>query len=343
MKKNNNWVSYKRLKESVTIEQILRRYGLWDTLKPAGKSIVGCCPIHHGTNPRQFTVNPEKNIFNCFGDCQKGGNILDLVAGLEGCEIKEAALKIKNWFLPAGMDHSEPTGRVADSAPFQQKDTQLVREENDGSDSPVSETEAVENKPLTFRLRTVPDHPFFVERRISPETVAHFGLGFCNKGMMADRIVIPINNEAGELVAYGGRAVTAEMAALEKYKLPPGLNKMALVYNLDRQADGVKTLVVVESFLSVFRLYQAGFEQVVTCLGSNMSERQADLLSAKLGPAGQVLFLLDADEAGQKGTAKGVEILAGKLFVKALDIAGLAKKPHLASEKELRDFLNPYF
>jgi len=212
-------------------------------------------------------------------------------------------------------------------------------------ESGVSEerTEPVENKPLTFRLRTVPDHPFFAERQISPETVAHFGLGFCNKGMMADRIVIPINNERGELVAYCGRALTAEMVEAEKYKLPPGLNKMALVYNLDQQADGIKTLVVVESFLSVFRLYQAGIKEAVTCLGSSMSERQADLLSAKLGSAGQVLFLLDADEAGQKATTKGVELLAGRLFVKALDIAGLAKKPHMASEEELRDFLGPYF
>jgi len=343
MKERKNWVSYKKLKASVTIEQILRRYGLWDTLKPVGKNMTGCCPIHHGTNPRQFTVNPEKNIFNCFGDCQKGGNILDLVAGLEGCDIKEAALMIKSWFLPSGVADSKAKDREAKDAPFQQKDTQLVREKNEVSDLPESEGEPVENKPLSFRLRTVPDHPFFAERRISPETVAHFGLGFCNKGMMADRIVIPINNEAGELVAYGGRAVTAEMAALEKYKLPPGLNKMALVYNLDRQADGVKTLVVVESFLSVFRLYQAGFEQVVTCLGSSMSERQADLLSAKLGPAGQVLFLLDADEAGRKGAANAMALLSQRLFVKDLDISALAKKPHLASEDELKKFLEPYF
>lgn len=351
MAKNKNWVSYKELKAKVTIEQILRRYGLWDTLKPSGQSLVGCCPIHHGTNPRQFTVNPDKNIFNCFGDCQKGGNILDLVAGLEGCEIKDAALKIKDWFLVGGVDHSKPTRREAEKKPARGglSDTdlaspagKLVREEEEGS-APVSEAELVENKPLTFRLKTVPEHQFFAERRISPDTIEHFGLGFCSKGMMAGRIAIPINNERGELVAYCGRAVTAEDAELMKYKFPPDFKKAAVVYNLDQQADGVKTLIVVESFLSVYRLYQAGFEAVVTCLGSSLSEQQADLILDRLEPTGQVLLMLDADEAGRKGTEHAMSLLSRRLFVKELDISSLAKKPHLAREEELASFLAHYF
>src|SRR5450756_995326 len=106
MEAKKNWVNYKTIKKSVTIEQVLRHYGVWDKLKASGRSMIGCCPIHQGTNPRQFSVNPEKNIFNCFGDCQGGGNIIDLVAKLEKCDTKEAAKKIHHWFL-ASVDGSQ--------------------------------------------------------------------------------------------------------------------------------------------------------------------------------------------------------------------------------------------
>ncbi|HUU41527.1 MAG TPA: CHC2 zinc finger domain-containing protein [Desulfatiglandales bacterium] len=335
-----NWVNYKTIKASVTIEQILRHYGVWDNLKPSGRSMIGCCPIHQGTNPRQFSVNPEKNIFNCFGDCQGGGNIIDLVAKMEKCDTKEAAKKIQNWFL--GPAHNSPIQKTRDPGnAATKKDTQLVREKKEPP-APDPPQDAPVNPPLTFRLQTVPEHQFFVDRCFNQETVNHFGLGFCARGMMADRVAIPIENVSGELVAYCGRGVTPDQIESEKYKLPPGFNKSLVVYNLSRQPPGIKTLVVVESFLSVFRLYQAGINQVVAYMGSSMSDKQEDLIADFLGPAGQVILLLDADDAGNKGSDNCLARLSSKLFVKNLDISPLAKKPHLASEEDLKKLFAPY-
>ena len=69
--------------------------------------------------------------------------------------------------------------------------------------------EAKPNKPLGFALKLDPDHPYLVERGISPELVERFGLGFCEKGIMAGRVCIPIHNADGQLVAYAGRWVGA--------------------------------------------------------------------------------------------------------------------------------------
>lgn len=325
-KKSKNWIDYKEIKGKVSMEMILKHYGLLDKLKPSGRSLTGCCPIHQGTNTRQFSVNLQKNVFNCFGDCQAGGNIIDFVARMEKCDIKEAAQKITAWFLGPGSA---------------KKDTGLVRE---GKEVPPADPETKPlNSVLKFKLKTLPEHQFFIDRDITQDTVKHFDLGFCSRGLMANRIVIPINNENGELVAYCGRALNKEDEEKEKYKLPPGFNKSLVIYNLDKQAPGTKTLITVESFLSVYRLYQAGFSQAITFLGSSMSPEQANLLLNFLSPAGQVLLLFDADEAGKKCTDKCLACLTSKLFVKALDILPLAKKPHQVKEKDLKSLLAPYF
>lgn len=84
------------------MEMVLKHYGVLDRLKKSGRNLVGCCQIHQGSNPRQFSVNLEGNMFNCFGDCKSGGNVLDFVAKMEKVSIREAALLLKEWFSIEG-------------------------------------------------------------------------------------------------------------------------------------------------------------------------------------------------------------------------------------------------
>ena len=311
MDKGKNWVDYKELKASITIEMVLERYGVLSELKKSGRNLAGRCPIHRGSNPRQFSVNPAKNIWNCFGDCKAGGNVLDFVAMMEFGDqdpesIRKAALLLKDWFMfdPAGGG-PEPVAKP-----------ELIRKEVETKDKdeekPQTGTQEVVNPPLTFRLRSlVTEHPFFEERGIDPDTVKHFGLGLCTRGMMKDRIVIPIYDEQKNLVAYCGRAVTDQQIEEEgKYKLPPNFVKSAVVYNLQRQMQDPEFLIVVESYLSVFRLHQLGYPNTVALMGSSLSEDQERLLVQFLGPSGKVLLMFDADEDGQKCTADCLDRLS---------------------------------
>jgi DNA primase len=171
--------------------------------------------------------------------------------------------------------------------------------------------------------------------------VEHFGLGFCSKGMMKGRIAIPIHNEKGELVSYCGRAPDSGLAELEgKYKLPPNFVKSAVVYNLHRQAPETEAFILVESFLSVFRLYQAGYLNALSLLGSALSERQEELILAHLGKKGRLYLMFDADESGRNCTADCLLRLGYKAFVKAVDIGGLAPKPHRLTSDQLRELLS---
>src|ERR1041385_8473846 len=89
------WIDFKRIKESVTFEQVIAHYGL--ELKPAkGSELLGLCPFHEDTKP-SFRVNTEKRVFHCFG-CDAKGNVLDFVVRKEGVTIRKAGLLLSEWF-----------------------------------------------------------------------------------------------------------------------------------------------------------------------------------------------------------------------------------------------------
>jgi DNA primase len=329
MSKGKNWVDYKEIKEKISIEQVLKRYGV--ELKKSGKNLVGCCPIHKGTNPRQFSVNPEKNIFNCFGDCKTGGNVMDFVALMEfgnkeAKSIREAALLLKKWFL---LGSPEP------------RDNKPARKEKE---EPQKEEKKI-NPPLKFSglKMLVPDHPWFTERSIEPKTIEAFGLGFNEnpRGLTGGRIAIPIHDHEGQLVAYCGRAVTDEQIEADgKYKLPANFYKSEVVYNLFRQAENMKQLYVVESYISVWRLSQVDLWNSVTLMGSSMSERQEELILKQLKPHGLAILVFDADEDGEKCTRECLERLGKHINVRWVDLKPYnVKKPHQLTEKQLEELL----
>ena len=91
----SNWVDFKTIKQAVTVGQVLDHYSI--KLKKSGKELRGRCPIHQGEGADTFHVSTEKNVFHCFS-CQAKGNILDLVAAMEKCSVRDAGLKLQQWF-----------------------------------------------------------------------------------------------------------------------------------------------------------------------------------------------------------------------------------------------------
>lgn len=79
------------------MQMVLDRYGV--VLKQSGQEVRGNCPIHKGSNNKHFTVNVSKNVFKCFFEsCGVHGNVLDFVAAMECCSVREAAIKLSEWF-----------------------------------------------------------------------------------------------------------------------------------------------------------------------------------------------------------------------------------------------------
>lgn len=326
------WVDFKTIKEKVSIESILDHYGLLGKMKrkDTTHALVGPCPIHKGTNQNQFHVSLTKNNFNCFGDCHGGGNILDFVAKMENTDIRSAAVKIQEWF------NIEPNSPQEDNT----KDTpkaELIKEKKEPSQ------EERKNQPLQFALNKLdPNHAYLKERWLNQETIEYFGIGFCAKGLMKNRVAIPIHNETGELVAYIGRWINEEPPEGEgKYKIPPNFHKSLVVFNLHRAREVVKEkgLILVEGFFGCMKVWQAGFKNVVALMGSSLSEEQENLVVNAVGSQGKIVLMFDGDKAGQECKDDVLTRLITRVYVKVVNLPE-GSQPDKLSNEEIKKLLS---
>ena len=162
-------VDFQDLKASVSIEQVLAWLSI-DLKKTGTHQLRGVCPIHGGSNDRQFVVSADKNLWHCFGDCHGGGDIIELVARMQKVSQKQAAEMIAAHFM------ATPSPPVKKLQPIDYLD---------------------------------PDHAALHSLGITKETCLHFKAGYKNKGLLSGRLAIPIYR-GGELLAYCGRSVKRE-------------------------------------------------------------------------------------------------------------------------------------
>jgi DNA primase len=227
---------------------------------------------------------------------------------MEKCSIHAAALKAIEWFNldPEAMAASDDKPEAAESktaAPAPKSAPRTTANEESSVDG--GRPQGLPNAPLKFRLDKLErSHPYLTEeRKLTPETIIDFGIGYCGKGMMADRIAIPIHNVKGEVVAYAGRFIGAPREGVPKYKLPPGFRKSQELFNLDRAVREWpdKPLVIVEGFFDCMKLHQHGYRRSVALMGSTMSAAQEELIRQFTDSKSHVVVMLDENEAGKAG------------------------------------------
>ena len=315
----NQFVDFKAVKASLTMEQVLEHYGLLDQFKRSGDSLSGSCPIHKGNNPSQFRVSLSKNIWNCFSECKHGGNTLDFIARMDNLTIHAAAHKAIEWF---GLDSDLMSAKTeeAEEHPSATPKGDTAPSPKPSPRKPVTASEKITpNAPLKFRLDKLErEHPYLMERGLTLETIVDFGVGFCAKGMMAGRIAIPIHNPEGGVVAYAGRWPGEPAEDTPKYKLPQGFRKSLELFNCDRafKEPAEKALVIVEGFFDCMKLHQNGCRKVVALMGSSMSAAQEELIIKHSHRNSQIIVMLDEDEAGRAGREDIAVRLSQFAFVK---------------------------
>jgi len=244
---NTSWVDYKQLREDLEFEQVLEHYKVEVTVK--GDQAQGFCPLPaHEGNRRSpsFSVHLKKNIWQCFG-CGAKGNILDFCCLMEEADpedsqaFRKVALQVQKRFLgkddepkksqssaksdskTEGAARNDASERyeakgTATEAKGETPDAEPEREAN-GEDEAIAEDRpaVVVNAPLDFELKRLDtDHRYLSERRLTPSTISHFGLGFCKRRLMAGRIAIPLHDAQGQLIGYAGRLVDDSEIAEDK-------------------------------------------------------------------------------------------------------------------------------
>lgn len=349
------YVSFAEVKEKVPIPDVLNLLGLADRFTRTNDTLTGICPLPshaHGLRPNaeQFKINRRDGIWlwHCFGDCQRGGDVLEFVKAMTGYDDAH----VRFWFAEHFGDRLT-LRRPNRGNKKEALDKDAAREELESAVAPQAASHSPCNlpakaapiKPLRFHLNLDPNVPYLAKRGLTAETIRSYGLGLCKKGVLNGYVAIPIHahpRRAGDNpIAYLGRWPGDdhdETAGRPRYKWPEGFPKSRIVYGLS-EALGEATsapLVVVEGPFKVYHLVQSGVSTAVAIFGSSLSDDQAEIL-VSTGRA--IVLLFDGDEAGQKGMRAAAGKLIRRAFVRVVALPD-GQDPDQLSSDELGELLS---
>jgi Toprim-like/DNA primase catalytic core, N-terminal domain len=228
---------------------------------------------------------------------------------MEGCTIRDAALRLQD----RGDGWRDP---------IHSGERQLASKGSSLSHGPDRSPR------LTFSL-CLRWHPYLEQRGVHPSTAAWFGVGYyTGAGFLRDRIVFPIHDDEGNLIAYAGRSIDGSGP---RYLFPPGFRKSQVVFNLHRAAGtSVGCTIVVEGFFDCLRVHQAGYRNVVALMGTSLSEAQEHLLVQRFQ---QLVLMLDGDEPGRRASRQLATRLSGRVSICMAGVPSGRQPDQLSSEE----------
>ena len=307
------WFDFEIIKNRIPMTAALDHYRIQDLRRSGRDHLRGRCPLHSGEGRETFHVNTAEQVFHCFS-CQAGGSVIDLVMAIEGCGLRQAAERISSW---SGAS-------TAEVEPWSQRVKATVTKKREVTAA------------LPFRLRGVDlHHPYLRKRGIDQATATEFGIGFYHgPGLMHNRLVIPIQNQLGDLVGYCGRALDASEP---RYRFPPRFPKSQLVFNFHRAAaTNAQQVIVVEGFFDCLKVYQAGFPCVIAIMGSGLSHQQLEILVHSFR---RIRLMLDGDTAGRRASRVIAARLAQHAPVEVIQVPN-ATQPDQLTAGQIRELLN---
>lgn len=282
---------YREYRRRLDPRMVLAHYGAENSYEQTNSDgsveIIHSCLIdrvepHHANgdaNP-SAACNIDKKVYICYQ--WWGGDLFHLIAKMEGRDSLADIIPVLSGFL---------TGAVQEPDQIRAELDKILAQDN----SYAVELPRYADRVLEPWLR---EHPYWASRQIAPETVAEFKLGY---DPAEKRVVFP-HFFGGNLVGWQKRVTPETVPPFPKYRNSVGFPKAETLYNYDRARD-YKTVIVVESPMSVVRAHSLGFPNVVATFGAKVTQHQIDLLRDWR----TVYVWFDADTAGLTGEQKLVK------------------------------------
>lgn len=295
-------------------------------LKRAGRNMQGLCPFHNEDTP-SFSVSPEKNMFHCFG-CKASGDVITFIMRIENIEYLEA---IRLLAQRAGLEIPESSA----------KDEGISRLKNRIYEA-NREAAKFYNQQL-YSLQGAKALKYLYNRGLTDTVIRHFGLGYSpssrfellnhlrSKGFkddelvkanlvnvskkgkgyydsFSDRVMFPIIDLRGNVIAFGGRVMAADVQP--KYlntSDTPVFSKKNNIYALNFAKKKIKNdrIILVEGYMDVIAMHRTGFEETVATLGTALTKEQAKIISRYCR---EVVICYDSDNAGRQATERAIDI-----------------------------------
>ena len=306
-------------------------------LKRRGRNLVGLCPFHGEKTP-SFNLYPENGSFYCFG-CGAGGDVITFIRRIENLDYIDA---VKFLAQRAGMQMQED-GRDEGMAKIRARIFEANRQA------------ARFYHQMLYSREGEQGLAYLRGRGLSEATIKHFGLGYSPASRFAlvnhlrkegyrdeelihanlafqgrsggavdrfaDRVMFPIIDLRGNVIAFGGRIMTDVKPKYLNTSDTVVFKKSSQLFAMNFAKNvGSKRLILAEGYMDVIALHQAGFTNAVATLGTSLTVEQARLMARYTQ---EVVISYDSDEAGQKAASRAIPILreAG-LLVRVLTITG---------------------
>jgi len=308
------------------IETVVGKYVTFT--KRSGQNLFGLCPFHSEKTP-SFSVSPSKGIYRCFG-CGKGGNVINFIKDVERLSYPEAIKFLGEQYGVNVVDDNDYRSREDDSL---KKTKERVRALlKDAGNFYFSCLNSEEGKVARIYAR---------KRELTAETVKKFGLGYApnswdslvnfltSKGytqeemrgsglfsvskngnlidLFRGRLVFPIYDVFGKIVAFGGRTLGDDKA---KYINSPDslvYKKQEHLYALNvAKSSKTDQLIIAEGYMDVISMHQAGIDNAVAALGTAFTDKQLRLASKY---ADEIVFFFDSDNAGKNAALRAIRMM----------------------------------
>ena len=316
------------IRNSVDIGDVIGRYV---QLHQAGKNLIGLCPFHDEKTP-SFSVNEEKQFFYCFG-CHRSGNVFQFLMELKHIDFVDAVKEIANdsnikipeqyVSVPAKPSNNENRQlfdlhdkaaklyhHILVNTPAGQVALNYLKKRG------MSE-ELIEQ----FGLGYAPDQrilkPFFQQQKVDYQLLRKSGLfSEDQQGELRDRfierIMYPIKNGQGQVIAFSGRLIDASKTNLPKYLNSPEtsiFNKRRTLFNFDVARKAARKdgrLYLFEGFMDVISAFAAGIENGIASMGTSFTEEQVAIIGRATK---QLDICYDGDQPGQNAIDRAISLV----------------------------------
>ena len=314
-----------------TVEEVKSRVDIVDLvsetvpLKRSGRNFSAPCPFHQERTP-SFYVFPDRQTWHCFGACATGGDALNFVMRRDGVPFIEALRTLAQRAgveLPdpkRGKERTDREGRLKAlhrAAAVFFHETLLRSDEAKGARGYLEQRGLSADTTEDFRLGYCPAEREPLQRRLQLEDFTGeeaLAAGLLRRrddgsvsSMFRGRLIIPIQDERSDYVAFGARALTDGGPKYINSPQSDIFEKGSVLYGINRARDAIRSEgegVIVEGYLDVLTAHQHGFRNVVASMGTALTERQVASLTRL---ASSFVLALDADAAGDEATLRSLE------------------------------------
>ncbi len=319
---SDGWMS-----ELIARSDIVSVISAYTELKPKGRRLWGLCPLH-GEKTASFSVSPDKQLFYCFG-CHAGGTVIQFIMAVERLTFPEA---VKLLADKAGMEMPEEAddGRLRRERAYRERLREACRQA------------ARFYMETLLGPEGEPGRKYLAARGLGADEVKRFGIGFApdawdtltqylagegytqqelldaglitqnaNSGRTYDafrnRVIFPIQTSTGSVIGFGARVLNDDKPKYINTGDTPIYNKRNHLYGLNLQKGAaLSDIIMVEGYMDVIGLYQAGVTNAVASLGTALTAQQSRLLKRYTSTA---YIAYDGDAAGQNAMIRGMELL----------------------------------